>query len=88
MTKYLVKYKYVFPVVEWDWPSGFYTLADVPVRCMKVLERTGEIIAKNIEHKMLKIKDDDNLAMSVWVKADDVEILNPDNYTKNDMWIL
>ena len=55
---------------------------------MKVLERTGEIIAKNIENKMLKIKDDDNLAMSVWVKADDVEILNPDNYTKNDMWIL
>jgi len=88
MTKYLVKYKYEFPVDEWDRPSGFYTLADVPVRCMKVLERTGEIIAKNIEHKMLKIKDDDNLAMSVWVKADDVEILNPDNYTKNDMWIL
>ena len=88
MTKYLVKYKYEFPVDEWDRPSGFYTLADVPVRCMKVLERTGEIIAKNIEHKMLKIKDDDNLAMSDWVKADDVEILNPDNYTKNDMWIL
>ena len=88
MTKYLVKYKFEFPVDEWDRPSGFYTLADVPVRCMKVLERTGEIIAKNIEHKMLKIKDDDNLAMSVWVKADDVEILNPDNYTKNDMWIL
>ena len=88
MTKYLVKYKYDFPVDEWDRPSGFYTLADVPVRCMKVLERTGEIIAKNIENKMLKIKDDDNLAMSVWVKADDVEILNPDNYTKNDMWIL
>tara|TARA_Y100000114_G_scaffold134843_1_gene135279 strand:+ start:285 stop:551 length:267 start_codon:yes stop_codon:yes gene_type:complete len=88
MTKYLVKYKYEFPVDEWDRPSGFYTLADVPVRCMKVLERTGEIIAKNIENKMLKIKDDDNLAMSVWVKADDVEILNPDDYTKNDMWIL
>ena len=88
MTKYLVKYKYEFPVDEWDRPSGFYTLADVPIRCMKVLERTGEIIAKNIEHKMLKIKDDDNLAMSVWVKADDVEILNPDDYTKNDMWIL
>ena len=88
MTKYLVKYKYEFPVDEWDRPSGFYTLADVPIRCMKVLERTGEIIAKNIENKMLKIKDDDNLAMSVWVKADDVEILNPDDYTKNDMWIL
>tara|TARA_B100000925_G_scaffold23531_2_gene15963 strand:- start:7223 stop:7489 length:267 start_codon:yes stop_codon:yes gene_type:complete len=88
MTKYLVKYKYEFPVDEWDRPSGFYTLADVPIKEMKVLERTGEIIAKNIEHKMLKIKDDDNLAMSVWVKADDVEILNPDNYTKNDMWIL
>ena len=88
MTKYLVKYKYEFPVDEWDRPSGFYTLADVPIKEMKVLERTGEIIAKNIEHKMLKIKDDDNLAMSVWVKADDVEILNPDDYTKNDMWIL
>ena len=88
MTKYLVKYKYEFPVDEWDRPSGFYTLADVPIKEMKVLERTGEIIAKNIEHKMLKIRDDDNLAMSVWVKADDVEILNPDNYTKNDMWIL
>tara|TARA_Y100000401_G_scaffold108094_1_gene103060 strand:+ start:186 stop:452 length:267 start_codon:yes stop_codon:yes gene_type:complete len=86
MTKYLVKYKYEFPVDEWDRPSGFYTLADVPVRCMKVLERTGEIIAKNIENKMLKIKDDDNLAMSVWVKADDVEILNADNYIKNELW--
>tara|TARA_X000001036_G_C20332776_1_gene665216 strand:- start:46 stop:312 length:267 start_codon:yes stop_codon:yes gene_type:complete len=88
MTKYLVKYKYEFPVDEWDRPSGFYTLADVSIKCMKVLERSGEIIAKNIKNKMLKIKDDDNLAMSVWVKADDVEILNPDDYTKNDMWIL
>ena len=81
MTKYLVKYKYEFPVDEWDRPSGFYTLADVPIKEMKVLERTGEIIAKNIENKMLKIKDDDNLAMSVWVKADDVEILNSDDHT-------
>ena len=88
MTKYLVKYKYEFPVDEWDRPSGFYTLADVSIKCMKVLERSGEIIAKNIKNKMLKIKDDDNLAMSIWVKADDVEILNPDDYTKNDMWIL
>tara|TARA_Y100000817_G_scaffold311852_1_gene304664 strand:+ start:378 stop:641 length:264 start_codon:yes stop_codon:yes gene_type:complete len=83
---YKVKYRYKFPVDEWDRPSGFYTLADVPIRCMKVLERTGEIIAKNIENKMLKIKDDDNLAMSVWVKADDVEILNADNYIKNELW--
>ena len=86
MTKYLVKYKYEFPVDEWDRPSGFYTLADVSIKCMKVLERSGEIIAKNIKNKMLKIKDDDNLAMSVWVKADDVEILNPDNYIKNELW--
>ena len=86
MTKYLVKYKYEFPVDEWDRPSGMYTLADVPIKEMKVLERTGEIIAKNIENKMLKIKDDDNLAMSVWVKADDVEILNADNYIKNELW--
>ena len=86
MTKYLVKYKYEFPVDEWDRPSGFYTLADVSIKCMKVLERSGEIIAKNIKNKMLKIKDDDNLAMSVWVKADDVEILNLDNYIKNELW--
>ena len=83
---YKVKYKYEFPVDEWDRPSGFYTLADVPIVGMKVLERTGKIIAKNIENKMLKIKDDDNLAMSVWVKADDVKILNLDNYIKNELW--
>jgi len=83
---YKVKYKHEFPVDEWDRPSGFYTLADVPIASTKVLTRTGEIIAKNIENKMLKIKDDDNLATSVWVKADDVEILNYDNYIKNELW--
>ena len=87
MNKYLVKYKYEFPVDEWDRPSGFYTLADVPIVAMKVLERTGELIGKNIENKMLKIRDDDKLAMSVWVKADDVEILNPDYYIKNELWV-
>ena len=51
MTKYLVKYKYEFPVDEWDRPSGFYTLADVPIKEMKVLERTGEIIAKTLKIK-------------------------------------
>ena len=80
------KYKYEFPVDEWDRPSGFYTLADVPIAGIKVLERTGELIAKNIEHKMFYVKDDDNLAMNIWVKADDVEILNPDNYIKNELW--
>ena len=84
---YIVKYKYEFPVDEFGRPSGFYTLADVPIADIKVLERTGEVIAKNIENKMLKIKDYDNLATSVWVKADDVEILNPDNYIKNELWI-
>ena len=83
---YKVKYKYEFPVDEWNRPSGFYTLADVPIAAIKVLERTGELIGKNIENKMLQIKDDDNLATSVWVKADDVEILNPDNYIKNELW--
>jgi hypothetical protein len=86
MKKYFVKYKYKFPVDEWNRPSGFYTLADVPIKDMKVLERTGIIVGKNIENKMLRIKDDDNLAMSVWVKSDNVEILNPDDYTKNEMW--
>ena len=80
------KYKKEFPVDEWDRPSGFYTLADVPIAGIKVLERTGELIAKNIEHKMFYVKDDDNLAMNIWVKADDVEILNPDNYIKNELW--
>ena len=83
---YKVKYKHEFPVDEWDRPSGFYTLADVPIAGIKVLERTGELIAKNIEHKMFYVKDDDNLAMNIWVKADDVEILNPDNYIKNELW--
>ena len=87
MTKYLVKFKHEFPVDEWDRPSGMYTLADVPIKDMKVLERTGIIVGKNIENKMLRIKDDDNLAMNVWVKADNVEILNPDNYTKNELWV-
>tara|TARA_B100000427_G_C15426848_1_gene558877 strand:+ start:418 stop:681 length:264 start_codon:yes stop_codon:yes gene_type:complete len=83
---YKVKYKHEFPVDEWDRPSGFYTLADVPIAGTKVLTRTGEIIAKNIDKKMLKIKDDDNLAMSIWVEAKDVEFLNYDNYIKNELW--
>ena len=82
---YKVKYKHEFPVDEWDRPCGFYTLADVPIRDMKVLERTGEVIAKNTDNRMLKIKDDDNLAMAVWVKSDDVEILNSDVNAKLEL---
>ena len=66
---YKVKYKYEFPVDEWDRPSGFYTLADVPIAGIKVLERTGELIAKNIEHKMFYVKDDDNLAYDILVNS-------------------
>ena len=29
-----------------------------------------------------RIKDVDNLAMAVWVKSDDVEILNSDDHTE------
>ena len=69
------KYKKEFPVDEWDRPSGFYTLADVPIASTKVLERTGFIVAQDTNTQLYKIKDDDNLAMQVVVPMKDVEII-------------
>ncbi len=70
------KYKKEFPVDEWDRPGGFYSLADVPIFNMKVLERTGIIVSRDTNTQLYKIKDDDNLAMQVIVPMKDVEIID------------
>ncbi len=68
------KYKYEFPVDEWDRPSGFYTLADVPVVGYKILERTGTLLKQDSEKKLYELKDDEK-NFKVVVPWSDVELV-------------
>jgi hypothetical protein len=51
------KYTHKFPVDEWDRPSGFYSLADVPVKCHKELTRDGIAVAQDTEAELYEVKD-------------------------------
>tara|TARA_Y100000996_G_scaffold415596_1_gene411582 strand:+ start:1899 stop:2192 length:294 start_codon:yes stop_codon:yes gene_type:complete len=78
---YYVTYKKEFPVDEWNRPGALYSLADVPIRDMKVLERKGYITAKDDSMGMVKVKDlEPGYAIHVWVDKRDVKCSNPDTY--------
>jgi len=68
------KYKYEFPVDEWDRPSGFYTLADVPVVGYKILERTGTLLKQDSKQELYELKDDKN-NWTLVVPFSDVELV-------------
>jgi len=71
---YKVKYKYEFPVDEWDRPSGFYTLADVPVVGYKILERTGTLLKQDSKKELFELKDEEN-NWTLVVPFADVEVI-------------
>jgi hypothetical protein len=52
-----VKYTATFPVDEWDRPSGFYSLADVPVKCYKELTRNGIVTARDLKKELYEVED-------------------------------
>ena len=71
---YKCKYKYEFPVDEWNRPSGFYTLADVPVVGYKILERTGTLLKQDSKKELYELKDDEN-NWTLVVPWKDVEVI-------------
>jgi|TARA_R110002020_G_scaffold303374_1_gene518785 hypothetical protein len=71
------KYTYEFPVDEWGRLGGLYSLADVPVKSYKKLEREGEIVAKDSSQNLYEI-DDSEKNFSVVVPYDQVELINGD----------
>ncbi len=52
-----VKYTATFPVDGWDRPGGFYSLADVPVRCHKELTRNGVVTARDSKKELYEVVD-------------------------------
>ena len=52
-----VKYTVTFPVDEWDRPSGFYSLADVPIKCHKKLTRNGFVTAYDSKKELYEVED-------------------------------
>ena len=45
-------YKKEFPVDEFGRPGGMYSLADLPIVSMKVLEREGTLISQDSKKKL------------------------------------
>ena len=67
-------YKKEFPVDEFGRPGALYSLADLPVAGIKVLERKGTLISQDSKKKLYQIKDDKGF--TVVVPMSDVEIVN------------
>ena len=67
-------YKKEFPVDEFGRPGGMYSLADLPIVSMKVLEREGTLISQDSKKKLYQIKDDKGF--TVVVPMSDVEVAN------------
>ena len=67
-------YKKEFPVDEFGRPGALYSLADLPVAGIKVLEREGTLISQDSKKKLYQIKDDKGF--TVVVPMSDVEIVN------------
>ena len=67
-------YKKEFPVDEFGRPGALYSLADLPVAGIKVLEREGTLISQDSKKKLYQIKDDKRF--TVVVPMSDVEIAN------------
>ena len=66
-------YKKEFPVDEFGRPGALYSLADLPVAGIKVLEREGTLISQDSKKKLYQIKDDKGF--TVVVPMSDVEIV-------------
>ena len=64
-------YKKEFPVDEFGRPGALYSLADLPVAGIKVLERKGTLISQDSKKKLYQIKDDKGF--TVVVPMSDVE---------------
>ena len=71
---FLCDYNREFPVDEWGRPGGMYSLADVPIVNEKKLRRRGVVFAKNSEHEMYHVRDEENPTWEFWVPFKDVEI--------------
>tara|TARA_Y100000114_G_scaffold147097_1_gene158505 strand:- start:1119 stop:1337 length:219 start_codon:yes stop_codon:yes gene_type:complete len=67
-------YKKEFPVDEFGRPGALYSLADLPVAGIKVLEREGTVISQDSKKKLYQIKDDKGF--TVVVPMSDVEVAN------------
>ena len=67
-------YTYKFVVDEFGRPGGMYSLADLPVAGIKVLEREGTLISQDSKKKLYQIKDDKGF--TVVVPMSDVEVAN------------
>ena len=67
-------YKKEFPVDEFGRPGALYSLADLPVVGIKVLEREGTLISQDSKKKLYQIKDDKGF--TVVVPMSDVEVAN------------
>ena len=70
----LCEYTYEFPVDEWGRVSGWYSLADMPIKSYKKLTRKGSIVARDKEEGLYEI-DDDEKSFSIVVPFDDVKII-------------
>ncbi len=71
-------YKKEFPVDEFGRPGGMYSLADLPIVSMKVLEREGTLISQDSKKRLYEIKDTgkDPGGFTVVVPMSDVEVAN------------
>ena len=58
-------YKKEFPVDEFGRPGALYSLADLPVAGIKVLEREGTLISQDSKKKLYQIKDDKGFTVVV-----------------------
>ena len=58
-------YKKEFPVDEFGRPGALYSLADLPVAGIKVLEREGTVISQDSNKELYQIKDDKGFTVVV-----------------------
>jgi len=51
------KYRRKFPIDEYGRVGGLFSLADIPVRTFKVLERDCKVLKRDTEKKLYEIED-------------------------------